>query len=447
MSASATGRTRRGETWKAVPPLPDCRTPKMTTLELSILLVAIAVLIFCSGLFSSLETALFSLKRHQLRRLEEQHPALGPFTQMLREHPRRVLNMLLLGDGLVKVLLVLSCLFFLWEGPLAGRVPQWLATIAIFAIVVLLCDLIPKVLALSASYRISALGAFTLKTSMPLLDRLGQTLENVSNAVVDLVTPARLKIRTRMSDEELETLVEIGEEEGSLQEAEGEMIQEIIKLGDKTAKDCMLPRVDMFALPDDLTNEEAIARLKQERHHRVPVYADTPDQIVGIVDVKMFLLDPTEHYTETMIAPSFVPETMRAIDLLKLFLTHPQGMAIVVDEFGGTEGIITMADIVEDILSDAAPMGDADLYIEELEDGKFLVSGRARLDDLSERLGFDFEAEGIDTIGGLVFNRLGYLPQTGSRLEISPLSITVRRAGRKRIQELLLEKKAMTNDQ
>jgi len=447
MSASATGRTPPWRALESGPPLPDCRTPKMTTLELSILLVAIAVLIFCSGLFSSLETALFSLKRHQLRRLEGQHPALGPFTQMLREHPRRVLNMLLLGDGLVKVLLVLSCLFFLWEGPLAGRVPQWLATIAIFAIVVLLCDLIPKVLALSASYRISALGAFTLKTSMPLLDRLGQTLENVSNAVVDLVTPARLKIRTRMSDEELETLLEIGEEEGSLQEAEGEMIQEIIKLGDKTAKDCMLPRVDMFALLDDLTNEEAIARLKQERHHRVPVYAHTPDQIVGIVDVKMFLLDPTEHYTETMIAPSFVPETMRAIDLLKLFLTHPQGMAIVVDEFGGTEGIITMADIVEDILSDAAPMGDADLYIEELEDGKFLVSGRARLDDLSERLGFDFEAEGIDTIGGLVFNRLGYLPQTGSRLEISPLSITVRRAGRKRIQELLLEKKAMTNDQ
>lgn len=414
----------------------------MTALELSILLVAIAALIFCSALFSSLETALFSIKPHQLRRLEAQHPSLGPFAQMLREHPRRVLNMLLLGDGLVKVPLVLLCLFFLWEGPLAGRVPQWLATIVIFAIVVLLCDLIPKVLALSASYRISTIGAFTLNASMPLLDRADQTLEKVSSAVVDFVTPARLKIRPRMSDEELETLVEIGEEEGTLHEAEGEMIQEIIKLGDKTAKDCMLPRVDMFGLPDDLTNEEAIARLKQKRHHRVPVYADTPDQIVGIVDVKNFLLDPSEHYTEAMIAPSFVPETMRAIDLLKLFLTHPQGMAIVVDEFGGTEGIITMADIVEDILSDAAPLGDADLYIEELDNGKFLVSGHARLDDLSERLGFDLEAEGIDTIGGLLFNRLGYLPQTGARLEIPRLSITVRRTGRKRIQELLLEKTA-----
>ena len=415
---------------------------EMTPAGLTILLAAIAVLIFCSALFSGLETALFSLKPYQLRRLEEQHPPLAKFTQMLREHPRRVLNVILLGDGLVKVPLVLLCLVLLWEGPLAGRVPQWLATIVIFAVVVLFCDLIPKVLALSASYRISTIGAFTLNASMPLLDRFGQALEKVSARTVDLVTPTRLKTRPRFSDEELETLVEIGEEEGTLQETEGEMIQEIIKLGDKTAKDCMTPRVDMFALPDDLTNDEAIARLKEKRHRRVPVYADTPDQIVGIVDVKMFLLDTAEHYTETMIAPSFVPETMRALDLLKLFLTHPQGLAIVVDEFGGTEGIITLADIVEDLLSDAAPLGDADLYIEPLEDGKFLVSGKARLDDLSERLGFELEAEGIDTIGGLVFNRLGYLPTTGARLDIPRLSITVRRAGRKRIRELLLEKTA-----
>jgi len=418
----------------------------MTLAGLAILLVAIAVLIFCSGLFSGLETALFSLKPHQLRRLEEHHPSLTKFFQVFRENPRRVLNVLLLGDGLVKVPLVVLCLFLLWEGPLAARVPQWLAAIAIFAIVVLLCDLIPKLVALSAPYRLSTIGAFTLKASMPLLDRAGRALENISTFVVDLLTPLHLRTRTRLSDEELETLVEIGEEEGTLQEAEGEMIQEIIKLGDKTAKDCMTPRVDTFALPDDLTNEEAIARLKEKRHRRVPVYAETPDQIAGIVDVKMFLLNPAEHYTEMLIAPSFVPETMRAIDLLKLFLTHAQGLAIVVDEFGGTEGIITMSDIVEEILSDAVPLGEASLYIEPLEKGKFLVSGNARLDDLSEHLGFELEAEGIDTIGGLVFNRLGYLPPTGTQLEIPRLAITVRRAGRKRIEELLLEKTTCLTD-
>ena len=420
----------------------------MTPVALGIVLVAIGGLIFVSALFSGLETALFSLRPHQLRRLEQNHPALVNFVQLFRDKPRRVLNVLLLGDGLVKVPLVVLCLFLLWRGPLAGYLPQWVAAILIFAIVVLLCDLVPKLIALAAPYRLSTVGAFVLQASVGLLDRVGRILESVSTAIVDLLTPQRLRTRARLSDEELETLVEIGEEEGTLHEAEGEMIQEIIKMGDKTAKDCMTPRVETFALADDLTNEQAIAQLKEKRYRRVPVYADTPDNVVGIIDVKLFLLDSSEHYTESLLAPSFVPETMRALDLLKLFLTHPQSLAIVVDEFGGTEGIITMSDIVEEILSGAAPpRGEVDLYIEPLEDGKFLVSGHARLDDLHEHLGFELEADGIDTIGGLVFNRLGYLPQAGAKIELPRLAVTVRRTSRKRIEELLLEKTTCLEDQ
>ena len=414
----------------------------MTLAALTLLLLSIAILIFWSGLFSGLETALFSLKAHQLRRLEEKHPSLKKFIQVFRDNPRRVLNVLLLADALVNIPLVVLCLLLIWRGPLAEPIPQWVAATVIFAIVALVCDLIPKLLALSAPYQLSALGVFTLKALMPLLDRVGDFLERVSTAMVDRLTPRHLQKRTRLSDEELETLVEMGEEQGTLQEAEGEMIQEIIKLGDKTAKDCLTPRVDTFALPDDLTNEEAITQLKQRRHRRVPVYADTPDQIVGVIDVKRFLLAPSEHYTETLVAPSYVPETMKAMDLLRNFLTHSQGLAIVVDEFGGTEGIITLSDIIEEIMSDAAPLGDAGLYIEPLDDCRFLVSGNARLDDVSEHLGFELEADGIDTISGYIFNRLGYLPPSGTRFEIPRLAVTVRRTGRKRIEEVVLEKTA-----
>src|SRR5438034_1568306 len=243
----------------------------MTGPSLAILLAVIAILILCSALFSAVETALFLLKSHQLRRLEVHHAGLTKFIKLFRENPRRVLNVLLLGDGLVNLILVVLCLLFLWEGPLAGRVPQWLAGIAIFAVVVLLCDLIPKLLALSAPYRLSAISAFTLKISMPLLDRMGRGLETVSAYVVDLLTPGHLRTRTRLSDEELETLIEIGEEEGALYEGVADRIKEIMKLVDNTVRMCMTPRVDSFMLPADLTNEDASARLKEKRHRRVPV--------------------------------------------------------------------------------------------------------------------------------------------------------------------------------
>src|SRR5438094_9290194 len=135
----------------------------MTGTTLATLLAAIAMLILCSALFSAVETALFLLKPHQLRRLEVHHAGLTKFIKLFRENPRRVLNVLLLGDGLVNLILVVLCLLFLWEGPLAGRVPQWLAGIAVFAVGLSLCDLMPKLLAISVSYRPSAIGASSFK--------------------------------------------------------------------------------------------------------------------------------------------------------------------------------------------------------------------------------------------------------------------------------------------
>jgi CBS domain containing-hemolysin-like protein len=156
--------------------------------------------------------------------------------------------------------------------------------------------------------------------------------------------------------------------------------------------------------------------------------------------VKSFLLDHEEHYTERLEAPSFVPETMRALDLLRSFLTHAQRLAIVVDEFGGTEGVVTFNDIVEEVISDAVPKGDEALYIEEIGIGKWLASGSARLDDLGELVGVNLTREGLDTIGGLIFNQLGYLPKPGTSVEIRPLRLEIRRSSRKRVLEVVVEK-------
>ena len=405
-------------------------------MEFFILVALIGAFILVSAFFSAMETAFFSLQPVQIRRLKNK--ALAEAVERLLGNPRRLLSALLLGDACANLPLIILCLFLMREVARHG-LPFWACALVIFAIVVLLCDLLPKMAALRAPLRVASLGARTLDWVLPLLDPLCTRLQGASERIADALTPKMRDAHEPLDAEELETLIELSAEEGALQVTESEIIQEILKLGDKTARDCMTPRIDMFAIPDDLTNEEALEQLRLNRFRRVPVYADTPDNILGLLDVKRFLLAPELHFTEHLTPPSYVSETMKALDLLRSFLTHPQRLAVVVDEFGGTEGVVALPDVVEQIISDAIPSADEDLYIEAAGAGRLILAGNVRLDDLSERVGVDLEAEGIDTIGGLLFNQLGSLPRPGEVVEIKGLRFTVRRVTRKRIHEMLVE--------
>jgi len=403
-----------------------------------VLAVILILLAAASALFSAVETAFFSLQPLQLRRLRERNPDLAARLSRLLENPRRLLSALLLADAMVNVPLIVLSLYTLGEvAPMP--VTFGLAAAVIFTLIVIVCELGPKLLGLGQPYRIAKIGVRVMTPLLAILDPVSRVLQRWSDRVADLITPARLRTMTPLNSEELETLVQLSAEEGILEPAESEMITEIIKLGGKVARDCMTPRVDLFAIPDNLTNEAAIEQLRSGRHRRVPVYGETPDDIVGTLEVTRFLLNPVEHYTEQINPPSFVPETMKALDLLRSFITHPQGMAIIVDEFGGTEGVVTRSDIIEEIISDAVPSGEQELYIEPVGDGRVIAGGRTRLDDLAE-LGFPLEAEGVDTIGGLIFNQTSAIPRVGSTIVIGPVSIQIRRSSRRGIEEVLLAK-------
>jgi putative hemolysin len=385
-----------------------------------------------------METALFSIKGFQVRRWREREPVVAEQFEKLMLNSRSVLSVILLTDTLVNIPLIIIALIFVNAIPVP--VPNWVKTLVIFGLIVFVCDLLPKVLALADPFRFSKSAMRILAVLMPIAEPFSRSLQDLAEQTADLFARRRPFLQEHLNDEELETLVELGVEEGELSVGEREMIREIIKLGDKTVKDCMTPRVDAFTIPDTLSNEEVIAQVRVKRHGGVPVYGDSPDEILGVLDVKSFLLDHREHYTEHLVAPSFVPETMRALDLLRGFLTHTQRLAIVVDEFGGTEGVVTFNDIVEEVIGDAVPRGDEALYIEEIGKGKWLASGSARLDDLSELIGVHLEREGLDTIGGLIFNQLGYLPKPGTSFEILPLRLEIRQSSRKRVLEVAVEK-------
>jgi len=408
----------------------------MDGMILLLVLGGLAALALASAFVSAVETALFSIPPSRLEALRTKRAAFAESIGRLLENPRRVLSVILLADASANVPLMIGCIAVLRE-------QQWVdfleLALLIFALIVFACDLVPKLFALGAPETVARLGVPMFRVFLPVLDPVARMLQRVSERIAEAILPASMKVQRHLSEAELETLVELSAESGALHETESEMISEIIKLGDKTARDCMTPRVDMFALADDLTNEEATVELRRRRFRRVPVYGETPDDIEGTLDVAAFLRDPGAHYTERLDVPSFVPETMKAITLLKSFLSHPQGLAIVVDEHGGVEGIVTLADLVEEIISDAVPQKDAKLYLEVIGEGRLLASGNARLEDISEEIGVPIDGEGVDTIGGLIFNQLGQLPKAGQHLRVAGLDVTVRRVSRKRVEEVRVE--------
>ena len=393
-----------------------------------------------SALFSAFETAIFSLQPHELERLRRKKAWYAEAFNRLLHNSRRLLGVLVLCGVFFNVPLILICLYFLRQ-PGGTFFPLWANALILLGLVVLVCELLPKVVALLYPYRLIRPAVQVLAPLMQSLDRPLAWMLRVSERFAERLMPVAAGHPHPLNQSETETLLEFGEESGALHPAESIIIQGVISLGDRSARDCMTPRVDAFLIPDDLSNEEVTLRLRAARFRRVPVYGETPDDILGILDVRNFLESTGGvSYMEMLTPPSFVPETMRAVDLLRSFLRRPQALAIVVDEHGGTEGVVTRADLVEEVLEDAFPGGDKDLYIEEIGTGGLLASGSARLEEIEELLGVKIESEGIDTIGGLVFNVVGAMPRLGMIVELETVCVTVRRVSRKRVEEVLVEK-------
>ena len=391
-----------------------------------------------SAFLSGIETALFSIREWRLHRWRKQDPKGVEQYERLMKKPREVLSVILLVDTLVNILLIVLTVAIATS--ITIPFPYWVKTLFLFALIVVACDLVPKVLALRDPFRFARQAVTLLQFLLPFFGPLSRVTQRASEIIASFFLPTKPERVEQFNDEELIALVELSAEQGQLRADEQEMIEGIIKLGNKSVKDCMTPRVDAFFINDSMTNEEVIQQLRIKRRARVPVFGESPDEILGILDVKTFLADPSEHYTEQVGAPSFVPETMRALDLLRAFLKHPQRLAIVIDEFGGTEGVITLADILDEILAEVAPRGGEELYLEELGNGAWLACGSVRLEDLEEALHLDFDTEEFDTLNGLIFNRLGYVPRPGETVQVPPLELEVRESNRRRVVEVKLRR-------
>jgi putative hemolysin len=411
----------------------------MLRLMMAAPLVAVAVVLAFAGasfFFSLAETSLFSLSKWQVRQLAEREPQAGARVARLLAEPQDLLAAMVLGNTFASaVMLGVGLLMALY-----GHWPPVTTIIALLILILIGCEVLPKTMAVRKperwAVRVARPLVWVLRVSLPLC-RVAQTFNSwLLRAVVRRVTPAQ----SALTDADYQELLEMAYQHGALAQSEKEIILQIISLDRRTAKEVMKPRAQMAAISDDLSVEEMIAAARLYKHRRLPIYDETPDTIVGILNTRALLLDPHIDLADAIEFPSFVPESMNLLQLLKSLQRQQRGLAIVLDEFGGTAGIVTMEDILEEMIGKIRSEAGSDGFVmEKLALGRWRVSGVLRLDDFRREYPPLGDVPEVETIGGLMMSLLEVVPSPGDTVTFRGLKFTAQITDERRVREVLVE--------
>src|SRR6267154_1170318 len=393
-----------------------------------------AILLFAgaSFFFALAETALFSLGKWQVAQLVEKNPRRGKIVARLLERPQDLLATLALGNTFANAAMLAVALRMVFNAHWALA----LTMITLLVFVLIVCEVFPKTLAVRRperwALRVGWLLLIFQKVSTPLY-RAAQWLNSVflKKSALQTAMPA-----PSLSDAEYHELLDMAYRQGTLAESEKEIILQIISLDQRMARDVMRPRAGMACISDDATVEQMISSAQKFKHRRLPIYDETPDTIVGILNTRALLLDPKIDLSEVIEFPSFVPETMNLLQLFKSLRKQQRGLAIVMDEFGGTAGLVTMEDILEEMIGKIRDEVEAERFVmEKLGPGRWRVSGALRLDDFRR----EFPALGdrieVETMGGLLTSLLQVVPAPGDSISFRGLKLTAQITDERRVKE------------
>jgi len=410
---------------------------------LTVELVVLAVLLLLSAFFSATEIALFSLGKLQVRRLRQEHPRQGQEISELLDQPNRMLSTILLGNTLANVSAAIvgyDILQTLWP-----RQSETLAVTVMTLLLLLVGEVTPKTLVIrKPDFYALHLARVThwVVASTATVRRAAEAASMLLVKQIEQVPyfSAQQARTAAPTEDEYRTLLGMSERAGVVRKEERDMVNQILALEKMQVKEIMTPRVDMQCVDDALGPEEMAAAVRQIKHRRVPIIHESPDTVEGILNVKEFLIDPDRDLDEVVELPNFVPETMSAARLLKNFRKQEHPVAIVVDEYGGTQGMVTLEDILEEIVGEIEDEFDAsDIMVQKLDKQRYLVNGKARLHLVNEQCGLSLEAPGVDTIAGWLIQQLGALPRDGDQVKIGNVRATARKVVKNRIREVVLQ--------
>jgi len=418
--------------------------------DLWIKLSIVVVLLALSAFFSSSESALFSLSRAVLERLGESADPRAKRVARLLAHPRRLLASILTGNTIVNTAAAVITALVAYELAETMGFNKNLAVlieIVIVTIVILfLSELAPKLFALRNSEKWAIKSSFAVQLSIWILAPIALPLASLT-AFLSQAFGIEKHSMLAMSEEEIHALVQVGHEHGVLEAEERKMIHSIFEFGETIVREVMIPRIDMITIDKDTTFEELTQIVIDCGHSRIPVYDEKVDNIIGIVYAKDLLAaahNPSEYDLEKHIRSAyFVPEEKKIDDLLNEFQTEKIHIAIVVDEYGGTAGLVTMEDIIEEIVGEIQDEYDKEQpLLQQVDERTIVADGRISISDLNEKIGLELlpESEAYDTLAGFVFSQLGEVPEKDREFDYEGYKFIVEEVSSKRITRVRVQK-------
>ena len=388
-----------------------------------------------SFFFALAETALFSLSNWQVAQLAEKNSRAGKIVSELLERPQDLLATLALGNTFANAAILAAALRMVFDAHWALA----LTMLAVAAVALLGCEVLPKTLAVRQPERWALRVAWPLLTFRKLTKPFYRAAQWMNAAILKQAA-AQAPPPAAATEAEYQELLELAWRQGTLEESEREIILQIISLDHRTARDVMRPRAGMTCIADDLTVAEMLAVARRTKHRRLPIYDETPDTIVGILNTRALLLDPKADLAEVIEFPSFVPESMNLLQLFRALQKQQRGLAIVLDEFGGAAGLVTMEDILGGIVGKiriaSEPQG---FVLEKISPGRWRVNGTMRLEDFRREFPALPEVAEVETMGGLLTHQCGVVPDTGESATFAGLKLSAQVADERRVRELLVQ--------
>ncbi len=408
------------------------------TKSVGIQIFILFILLLSSGFFSSSETALLSFSKIKMRKMIEDEVKHADIVNKVSEDSGKLLSVILIGNNLVNI--GASAIATNLAISLFGSKGVGIATIIMTILVIIFSEITPKTIASQNAEKVSLKVAKPISIIFKLLSPIANLFNLIAGGIVKLLG-GNSENKPFITEEELKTIVDVGQEEGVFEQNEKEIIYNVFDFADLYVKDVMVQRIDIQAVDINISYEELVNIFYKEQFSRMPVYEESIDKIVGIINIKdlFFAKNVSENFDikKYIREPYFTFEYKMADELFREINKNRTHMVIVVDEYGGTAGLITLEDLIEEILGEIEDEYDGyEQEIEAINEKEFIVNGSTKIEEVNEALGIQLISDEYDSIGGFMIGELGHIPELNETVEYNKIIIKAESIDKNRVKKV-----------